>query len=82
MKNVKVLFFATLKARVGVSQISQELAPDARVRDLKQTLAERFPDLREMLPTVLVAVNREFAFEEDLIPPEAEIALFPPVSGG
>jgi molybdopterin synthase catalytic subunit len=27
-------------------------------------------------------VNKEFAFEQDVIPNEAEIALFPPVSGG
>jgi molybdopterin synthase catalytic subunit len=29
-----------------------------------------------------VAVNKEYSFDEDLIPRGAEVALFPPVSGG
>jgi molybdopterin synthase catalytic subunit len=82
MKSVKVLFFATLKARIGISQVSLDLEPGAGVRELKETLSERYPALRDLLPTVLVAVNREFAFDEDPIPAGAEIALFPPVSGG
>ncbi len=30
----------------------------------------------------LISVNQEFAFDDDIIPENAEIALFPPVSGG
>jgi molybdopterin converting factor small subunit len=36
----------------------------------------------EALPSALISINREFAFEDDLVPPAAEIAVFPPVSGG
>jgi len=38
--------------------------------------------LQEALDSALVAVNHEFAFDEEIIPAGAEIALFPPVSGG
>jgi molybdopterin synthase catalytic subunit len=31
---------------------------------------------------MLVSVNREFAFDQDVLPPNAEVAVFPPVSGG
>jgi len=31
---------------------------------------------------ILVAVNHEFAFPDQIISPHDEIALFPPVSGG
>ena len=31
---------------------------------------------------MLVSVNQEFAFDDDLVPESAEVALFPPVSGG
>jgi len=34
------------------------------------------------MASTLVSVNREFAFDENVIPEGAEIALFPPVSGG
>jgi molybdopterin synthase catalytic subunit len=30
----------------------------------------------------LVAVNREYAFDDDIIPEGAEVGIFPPVSGG
>jgi molybdopterin converting factor subunit 1 len=78
----KILFFATLKERAGTRQLDLPLAPEACVRDLKALLAERFPALQPSLPTALVAINRHYAFDDDPIPPDAEIALFPPVSGG
>jgi molybdopterin converting factor small subunit len=82
MNQVRVLFFATLKERAGLSGVSLELPEGARVRDVKTTLAWRFPGLVEALPSALISINREFAFEDDLVPPAAEIAVFPPVSGG
>jgi molybdopterin converting factor subunit 1 len=82
MNAVRVLFFATLKERAGLTEAHLELPEGARVRQVKKALAERFPGLVEALPSALISVNREFAFEDDLIPPAAEIAIFPPVSGG
>jgi len=82
MNNVKVLLFATLKDRAGIKEVNLELAQGAQVGELKRLLGERFPNLLTSLPSALVAVNREFAFDEDPIPAGAEIALFPPVSGG
>lgn len=80
--NITVLFFATLRDRAGVKQTSLELPEGATVTRLKAALAEQYPGLIEALPTVLVSVNREFAFDDDLLPAGAEVALFPPVSGG
>ena len=80
--NVTVLFFATLKERAGTERIALELADDASVADLKTVLRVRMPALEQSLPTALVSVNREFAFPEDALPPDAEVGIFPPVSGG
>jgi len=80
--SVKVLFFATLKERAGVREIILNLEDGSRVRDLKWHLGREFPSLTPALETALVAVNREFAFDDDFIPAGAEVALFPPVSGG
>jgi molybdopterin synthase catalytic subunit len=82
MNQVTVYFFATLKDRAGTKEMALELPDQARVRDLKLELARRLPALEPSLSTALVSINREFAFEDDLIPAAAELALFPPVSGG
>jgi molybdopterin synthase catalytic subunit len=82
MNTVKILFFATLKERAGMRETSLELEDAARVMDLRALLRQRFPALAPLLGTALASINRDFAFDEDLIPPGAEVAFFPPVSGG
>jgi molybdopterin converting factor small subunit len=49
---------------------------------LKHKLSTDYPGLKDSMKSVLVTINREYAFDEAVIPSEAEIALFPPVSGG
>jgi molybdopterin synthase catalytic subunit len=82
MKTIKVLFFATLKDRMGTKQKTIELPDEARVAELKSALAQSYPELAPVLDSALVSVNQEFAFDEDPVPPDAEVAMFPPVSGG
>jgi molybdopterin synthase catalytic subunit len=82
VEKVTVLLFATLKERAGTRQAVVELPPRARVSELKAQLSRRYPGLAELTGSMLVAVNKEFAFDEDEIPVGAEVAIFPPVSGG
>ncbi len=82
MNRVRVLFFATLRDRAGRRSAEIELPDEATVHSLKEQLAMAFPELRPTLSSVLVAINREYAAEEAPIPEAAEVALFPPVSGG
>jgi molybdopterin synthase catalytic subunit len=82
MNEIRVLFFATLRDRAGMRETSIDLPERTPVRDLKLLLAERFPNLKEHIPNALIAVNHEYAFDEDPVPLGAEVALFPPVSGG
>jgi len=79
---MRILFFATLKERAGSREINLDLPEGTRVDDLKSLLAAGFPLLAEALPTALVSVNWNYAFGEDVIPLDAEVAIFPPVSGG
>lgn len=79
---VTVLFFATLKERAGARQAKLELPAGARVGDLKAQLIRLYPGLAEMSGSMLVSVNKEFAFDDEIIPTGAEVAVFPPVSGG
>ena len=79
---IKVLFFATLKDRAGVPETVFDLPEPIPVQRMKELLAERFPGLEEALPSSLISINREFAFDQDFVPAGAEVAIFPPVSGG
>ena len=80
--NITVLFFASLRDHAGTDRITLEVGDKATVADLKVVLAGLLPALEPSLPTTLAAINQEFAFPDDLLPAEAEVALFPPVSGG
>ncbi len=82
MNRVKVLFFATLKERAGVKETGLEIPVEARVSELKKLLVERFPGLAPAMGSCLVSINHTYAQDSDPIPEEAEVALFPPVSGG
>ena len=82
MLKVKLLFFATLRDRTGLKQTEIEIPEGTTIDELKALLQERFPGIRPTLETALMSINREFAFDKDEIPAGAEIAIFPPVSGG
>ncbi len=82
MNKVKVLFFATLRDLAGSKSIELDVPAEMTVQGLKDRLAHDNPKLRQAMETVLVAINREYAFDATVLPEAAEIAMFPPVSGG
>lgn len=79
---VKLLFFATLRDKVGQKVLELELPEGTTVQELKALLAEQYPALRQALGSVLISLNHEYAFDETPLQDNAEVALFPPVSGG
>jgi molybdopterin converting factor subunit 1 len=82
MNKITLLFFATLRERAGTRSMDLEIPAGMTIRDLKDRLAGQHPNLSESMKAVLVTIDREYAFDEAVIPPGAEIAMFPPVSGG
>lgn len=82
MNHVKLLFFATLRDRAGTKALELDVPSDLTVQGLKEKLAQEYPNLKESMKSVLITINREYAFDEAIIPPGAELAMFPPVSGG
>jgi sulfur-carrier protein len=80
--NIKVLFFATLRDYVGEKKIELDIPVDTTVAGLREILIKKYPKLIPAQNSILAAVNREFAAGEQVIPLNAEIAFFPPVSGG
>ncbi len=75
--HVTVRVFAMLRERAGAGSVDLELPDGASVAD---ALAELGP-LTDGLPLVM-AVNREYAPEDQLLGEGDELALIPPVSGG
>lgn len=82
MKKVKVFFFATLRDRAGAKSLEIEIPEGATVQQLKDQIGYDHPNLEQSMQSVIVAINREFAFDESILPESAEVAMFPPVSGG
>jgi molybdopterin converting factor subunit 1 len=82
MHNVKALFFASLRDRVGVRSVELQIPAETNVVGFKSILIEKFPVLQGLMSHMLISVNQEYVFDEAIIPDSAEIALFPPVSGG
>ena len=82
MNRVKLLFFATLRDRAGTKSVELELPDDLTVQGLKNQISVEYPNLKEAMSSVLITVNREYAFDDAVIPQGAELAMFPPVYGG
>ncbi|MFZ3217602.1 MAG: molybdopterin converting factor subunit 1 [Candidatus Acidiferrales bacterium] len=79
---VRVLFFGQLKEIAGVSQEDAELSEGARVEDLYERYARRFPRLAEFRSSVAASVNQEYAEWRASLATGDEVAFLPPVSGG
>ncbi len=80
--HARVLFFATLREKAGVRETDIEFPQGTRIAEIKRLVLEEYPGLKQNMDSIIVALNHEFAFDEEIVPNEAEIALFPPVSGG
>jgi molybdopterin converting factor subunit 1 len=79
---VKLLFFATIRERMGMKSLELDVPDDLTIQGLKDKLSNEHPAVRESMKSVLITINREYAFDEAVIPSNAEIGMFPPVSGG
>ena len=83
MNHIKVLFFATLRDKAGMRSMELDLEPGTTIGQLKTILIEKLPNWDSLLMEhCLASVNHEYCFDESEIPAAAEIAFFPPVSGG
>jgi molybdopterin converting factor subunit 1 len=82
MNHVKLLFFATIRDRAGTKSLELDIPEDMTIQGLKNKLASDIPAMKDSMKSVLITINREYAFDEAVVPANAEIGMFPPVSGG
>jgi MoaE-MoaD fusion protein len=79
---VKVLFFGQLRDVAGTAEESLDLPDGATVETVFERYASRFPRMRELGSSIVVARNQQFASSSSPVADGDEIAFLPPVSGG
>ncbi len=78
----RVLFFGMLKDIVGRAAEDAEFPDGADLRAVFDSYAARFPKLRHMASSIVLARNQEFAALSTIVADGDEVAFLPPVSGG
>ena len=82
MNRVKILLFATLRDYTGSRSLEMEIPAGTTVAVLTEMLIKAHPRLEKVRTSMMTAINREYARDEQVIPDNAEIAFFPPMTGG
>jgi molybdopterin converting factor small subunit len=75
-----VLLFSSYAEALGKSTLTLELPLGSRVSDILAMV--RGMAGAQALPSALLAVNQSYAAPSDLVHPDDEIAIIPPVAGG
>lgn len=79
---VKVCLFARAREAYGGGEVAIDLPADGTPAGCFARLVERSPALAKLRPSLLVAVNEEYAAWDDALREGDEVAFIPPVSGG
>jgi len=79
---IRVLFFGLLKDVAGMANDSVSLPEGSTLADLLVYYEARIPRLKELLPSLALSVNQQYASVDVALSANDEIALLPPVSGG
>ena len=82
--NVAVRYFASIREVLGAGE-NLAMPPGATVADLRDVLIARSPDHARVLArgrAVRVALNQTLSDETAAVSDGAEVAFFPPVTGG
>jgi len=78
---VRVLLFARYQEAAGAPELRLDLPEGATLRDVWAEVRKLAPRLAaEESP--LMAIDRHYAAAASVVTPGAEVAFFPPVSGG
>ncbi len=79
---IRVLFFGMLKDLAGIPEDRLEVPEGATAGAVFDRYAERFPRMREMASSIVMARNHEFTPASQALADGDEVAFLPPVSGG
>ncbi len=73
--------FGIAREIIGQRELTLDMLPSATIKDVKIHLGQQFPRL-QALTSLFIAINLEYAADDQVIQENDEIALIPPVAGG
>ncbi len=80
---IRILLFAGLAEAAGLQQVTLDTGVESlTIKDIQSLLAERYPNLGDLLEKSMAAVNQEYAAPDKQVTSADEVAFIPPVSGG
>ena len=77
-----VRLFARARDLAGADTLAVELPEGSTVGSLREAMRAACPALAGLLGRSAIAVGNDFARDDAPVPPNVEVALLPPVSGG
>jgi molybdopterin converting factor subunit 1 len=80
---IEVKLFAGARQRIGRDRVTVQVdGPAATAGAIRRALLDAHPELEPLASGLRLAVDNAFADDATVVPPGAEVALIPPVSGG
>jgi MoaD family protein len=79
---VNLRLFSVYRDIVGSKEMIIDVVRGATLGDLFEELLHRYPRLKPLERSVVLAVNRDFADSETKLKENDEVALMPPIGGG
>ncbi len=79
---ITVKLFARASQLARASEVEVEVDGGASVADFRKALEAQHPKLKPIAGSLFVAIDSEYSSDDQVILETAQIACFPPVSGG
>lgn len=79
---VRVRLFAVAKQVAGRESVELDLPEGATIGQLREQLGVQVPPLSGIVAQMMFAIGVQYANDQTRIPPGADVACIPPVSGG
>ncbi|MFY0652587.1 MAG: MoaD/ThiS family protein [Cyclobacteriaceae bacterium] len=78
---IDLVLYGIARDIAGASRLSMEFNDGVLAGDIMEQINSKYPDFKK-LKSLLIAVNDEYAEDNQVIKEGDEVVLIPPVSGG
>jgi molybdopterin synthase sulfur carrier subunit len=79
---IRVRMFAVAREAAGRDTIELDLPDGATIALVRSQLGTQIPQLSGLVSQMMFAIDTKYADDTTPIPPDADVACIPPVSGG